>query len=488
MKKTGSLLLVGILGGAFSLGSYKLFLEKDSKTIVQTKVIKEVAKPTHGVAPIHQTSFFDENSPESKKDFTYASKTTVDAVVHITTTYDRSSSRDPYYEYYYGRGPMQATGSGVILSEDGYIATNNHVIEDADKIEVALNDNKTYEAKLIGRDPATDLALIKIEEKGLPNIELGNSDEVQVGEWVLAVGNPFNLTSTVTAGIVSAKARSINLLKYDPDREVFPIESFIQTDAAVNPGNSGGALVNSKGELVGINTAIASRTGSYAGYSFAVPVNIMKKVTKDLMEYGTVQRAFIGVHITEIDQELADELKLDDLAGVYVNRIIEGGAAKSAGINEGDVITKIGNVAINTVPSLQEQIGKFRPGDKISVTIKKDSKEIVKSVTLRNKNGNTEVVAEESGEVMTLLGAQMKPATDKEKKALRITGGVKIVDLSSGKLRAAGIKEGFIITKINSRSVKTTEDITEMLEGKSGGVLIEGIYPNGMKGYYGFGL
>ncbi|MCH2218065.1 MAG: Do family serine endopeptidase [Flavobacteriales bacterium] len=475
MKKNLSYLVMAILGGVIAIGGYTNLVEKP---IVE----KREEQPLQTFQTNFKPAFEMTNATYEPTDFTVAAEKTVHAVVHVKNTAVKTGITSFSDIFNGGRKYEQVgTGSGVIISSDGYIVTNNHVIKDATNIEITLNDRKKYEAELIGTDTKNDIALLKVDtDEELPFIPFSNSDNLKIGEWVLAVGNPYNLTSTVTAGIVSAKGRDL--------QGNTATDSFIQTDAAVNPGNSGGALVNSKGELVGINTAIASRTGSYAGYSFAVPVNIMKKVTKDLMEYGTVQRAFIGVHITEIDQELADELKLDDLAGVYVNRIIEGGAAKSAGINEGDVITKIGNVAINTVPSLQEQIGKFRPGDKISVTVKKDGKEEVKSVTLRNKNGNTEVVAEESGEVMTLLGAQMKPASDKEKKALRITGGVKIVDLSSGKLRAAGIKEGFIITKINSRTVKTTEDITEMLEGKSGGVLIEGIYPNGMKGYYGFGL
>jgi Do/DeqQ family serine protease len=482
------MIAAGLAGGALALGGAFFMLDNsdDAPQVVEKKIVEA---PSENSIPVRQVLF--DGSPESSKDFTHASSETVNAVVHITTTYESSYNRDPFYEYFYGPGYGQAkaSGSGVILTDDGYIVTNNHVIEGADKIEVALNDQRGYTAKLIGTDPATDLALLKIEEKDLPHTKLGNSDAVKVGEWVLAVGNPFNLTSTVTAGIVSAKARSINILQYDPDKEIFPIESFIQTDAAVNPGNSGGALVNAEGELVGINTAIASKTGSYSGYSFAVPVNIMKKVTKDLMEFGQVQRAFIGVNIRGMNQLIADELNVKEVQGVYVTRVISGGAAESGGILEGDIITKIGTVMVNNVPELQEQIGRFRPGDKISVTLRRSGSEKVMSLTLKNKNGNTDVVESKTeAEVVNVLGGTFKNASSKELKALQLDGGVKIAKLSSGKLRTAGIREGFIITKVDSIEVTDASELLELLQDKKGGVLIEGIYPNGMKGYYAFGL
>ncbi|HEX2615999.1 MAG TPA: trypsin-like peptidase domain-containing protein, partial [Flavobacteriales bacterium] len=282
-------------------------------------------------------------------DFTGAAERTVNAVVHVTTEATVQQQRDPLAEFFWGyreQAPQQVkgAGSGVIISDDGYIVTNNHVVEGADKIQVHLNDKRAYDAKVIGRDPSTDIALIKIESKGLPTLAFGNSDEVKVGEWVLAVGNPMNLTSTVTAGIVSAKARNINILQYDPSKDIFPIESFIQTDAAVNPGNSGGALVNANGDLVGINSAIASTTGAYTGYSFAIPVNIVRKVTGDLMEFGSVQRAYLGVSISDIDQDMAKELDLERLKGVYVKGVTEGGAAEKAGLKTGDVIVKVGTI------------------------------------------------------------------------------------------------------------------------------------------------
>ena len=371
----------------------------------------------------------------------------------------------------------------MIISEDGYIVTNNHVVDEAKKVEVTLDDNRNYTAKVIGTDPSTDLALLKIEQKGLPYLSYGNSDNVRVGEWVLAVGNPFNLTSTVTAGIVSAKARNIHIL---PDQK-FPIESFIQTDAAVNPGNSGGALVNTNGELVGVNAAIASNTGSYAGYSFAIPVNIVKKVVDDLLEFGNVQRGFIGISIRDIDADFAKDKDLKNYNGVYVNGLTPGGAASDAGIKEGDIITKINSAPIKTSPELQEQVGLYRPGDKINVTLLRDEKEKLVTVTLRNKEGNTRVIKNET-EVVNTLGASLETIGSSEKSKLGIETGVKIKDIGTGKLRSAGIKEGFIITRIDNKDVDSASDVIAYLQNKRGGVLIEGVYPNGMRAYYGFGM
>jgi S1-C subfamily serine protease len=292
----------------------------------------------------------------------------------------------------------------------------------------------------------------------------------------------------VTAGIVSAKGRNINLLDNDPNRGLYPIESFIQTDAAVNPGNSGGALVNTKGELIGINSAIASNTGSYTGYSFAIPVNIARKVVADLLEFGEVQRAFIGVSIRDLDSKLAQEKSISELKGVYVNGLTTGGSAEDAGIKEGDVITKIGDVAINKVPELQEQIGRYRPGDKINVTLKRNNQEKILSVLLKNKNGNTDVVEKPKIAVISALGATFEDITDADKKKLNIENGLKISKLGAGKLLSAGIKEGFIITSVDKKKISNTDDIKTALENKKGGVLIEGVYPNGMRAYYGFGL
>jgi Do/DeqQ family serine protease len=422
--------------------------------------------------------------------FVAASDATVPAVVHVKTTYsvsNSSGSYNPFQDFFWGnRGysnpqPSRSAGSGVIITDDGFIVTNNHVVENSDKVEVTLHDKRTLQAKVIGTDPSTDLALLKVEDKGLPYLPYGNSDNVKVGEWVLAVGNPFNLTSTVTAGIVSAKARNISIL---PDQQ-FPIESFIQTDAAVNPGNSGGALVDTQGNLIGINTAIASSTGSFSGYSFAIPVNIVRKVVSDLIEFGNVQRAFIGVSIRDIDSKLAEEKGIKKLNGVYVAGLTDGGAAMNAGIEEGDIITKVGGVEVNSTPELQEQVSKYRPGDKVEVTINRNNNIRNLTVTLRNKDGDTKVI---KNETVSHLGADFEAVSREESSRLGIKNGVKIIRLDAGKLRNAGIREGFIIQSIDNRPVTTPSDITAVLNNKKGGVLIEGIYPNGTRAYYGFGL
>ncbi|MEO0312087.1 MAG: hypothetical protein RIQ89_1744 [Bacteroidota bacterium] len=420
-------------------------------------------------------------------DFTQAADATLHAVVHVKTKYQRRAQQyNPFNDPWGMFGTPQprqqeSSGSGVILTEDGYIATNNHVIDDADEVEITLNDNRTFTAKVIGTDPSTDLALLKIDEKNLPFVTYGNSDDVKVGEWVLAVGNPFNLNSTVTAGIISAKARNIGIL---PDQ--YKIESFLQTDAAVNPGNSGGALVNTQGQLVGINSAIASTTGAYAGYSFAIPVNLVKKVMDDLVEFGAVQRGFIGVSIRDIDSKLANEKGISETKGVYVAGTSDGGAAAVAGIKEGDVILKVGDVAVNSTPALQEQVGQYRPGDKINVTIDRNGTIMAKTVILKNKEGNTSITKSE--DVLNLLGATFENTSTNESNKLAIDGGVKITNMNGGKLRSAGIKEGFIITQIDKKPIRNVDDLNSALRNKTGGVLIEGVYPNGMRAYYGFGL
>lgn len=489
MSNTIKILGAGLLGGAISFGAITFIGPKNEKVIVE----KIIEQPIHNL----QTKAVNYNSnlaPVNTKDFTFAAEKTVNTVVHIKTEYNHSYSNDPYLDFFWGprgsRGarPTVATGSGVIISKDGYIVTNNHVIKDADKVEVSMNDERTFTAKVIGTDPSTDLALIKIEGKDFPFTTFANSDDVKVGEWVLAVGNPFNLTSTVTAGIVSAKARNINLLKGNSIDEVFPLESFIQTDAAVNPGNSGGALVNPNGELVGINTAIASKTGSYTGYSFAVPSNIAQKVTEDLLAYGIVQRAFIGVSIENVNQKLADNLGLQDLKGVMVNGISTGGAAQLAGIKENDIILKVGSVSVNNVPQLQEQIGKFRPGDKVNLTIRRGEGESIYTLELRNKEGKTDVVKKDAQNKYAALGASFKRLTAGELKELKLKYGVKVASIKSGKLRSAGINQGFIITHLDQKPVKTPEEVVSFFNTQKGGVLVEGIYPNGMKGYFGFGL
>jgi serine protease Do len=491
MKKIAGILLVSTIGALAGVGIYKLVENKPTPTLLGVNTV-----------PVRLVNHAG-GLPDGSVSFVQAAEMTVHSVVNIKTEFRQESFNsnfffnDPFHNFLFGDRnsgmyPPQvqmASGSGVIISENGYIATNNHVVDRADKIEVTLNDKRTYTAEVIGKDPTTDLALLKINEKGLPFIVYGNSDEVKIGEWVLAVGNPFNLTSTVTAGIVSAKGRNINILENDPSKGIYPIESFIQTDAAVNPGNSGGALVNTNGHLIGINSAIASNTGSYSGYSFAIPVNIVKKVMNDLLEFGSVQRAFIGVSIRDLDSKLAEEKNIKEYKkGVYVAGLTEEGAAEKAGIKEGDIITRIGKAEVNTSAELQEQVSNFRPGDRISVSYVHDGKETVAELVLKNKNGGTEVNKEEKIETATLLGATFEPISLEEKKKLHISNGLKIKKLESGKLFNSGIKENFIIMNIDKKPVDSLSDLTAILENKRGGVLIEGIYPNGMRAYYGFGL
>lgn len=475
MKKVIGILLIagfGGLGGAYFYSHFNS-AELTAKNISQKQNVSFVNLPA--------------NSTSGLTDFTQAAEMSVHGVVHVKTYYTSQSNLqyggNPFD--FWGRQPQsrqqEASGSGVIITQDGYIVTNNHVVENADKVEVTLNDNQSYTAKIIGTDPSTDLALLKIDEKNLPFISYGNSDEVKVGQWVLAVGNPFNLTSTVTAGIISAKARNIGIL---PDQ--YKIESFLQTDAAVNPGNSGGALVNTNGELVGINSAIASTTGSFTGYSFAIPVNLVRKVMDDLVEFGSVQRGFIGVSIRDIDSKLIDEKGLKQTQGVYVAGLTEGGAASDAGLKEGDIIQKVGTVAVTSTPQLQEQIGRYRPGDKVAVTVLRDGALSDHIVTLRNKDGDTRIVKNE--EPLNLLGGSFENASQDERSKLGIKGGVKISKLLAGKLRSAGIKEGFIITSIDKKPITNRDELENALKAKQGGVLIEGIYPNGIKAYYGFGI
>lgn len=484
------IITAGMVGGILSFGLTKMIEPENSQNIIIEDIAKSSDNKSDFISQVNYNNAAFTPPTTGENSFVNAAEKTVNSVVHVTTEYQTVNHNDPFLELFGGSTPSTqvATGSGVIISKDGYIVTNNHVIDNADKIEITLNNERTYKAELIGTDPSTDLALVKIDEKELPYIDFGNSDDVKIGEWVLAVGNPFNLTSTVTAGIVSAKSRSINILQRNSQKEIFPLESFIQTDAAVNPGNSGGALVSSTGALIGINTAIASRTGSYTGYSFAIPSNIVKKVTEDLLEFGIVQRAFIGVSIQDVNQTIANDYNLPNLKGVLVNGVSELGAAKAAGIKVNDVILKVGNVEVNDVPELQEQIGNFRPGEKANITIRRGND--VKSITiaLRNKKGGVSTIKKEDLSKLTVLGATFKNASIQELKNLRIQNGVKVEAISSGKLRSAGITEGFIITKIDKKTVGSSEEVVNFFKSKKGGVLIEGFYANGTKGYFGFGL
>ncbi len=478
---------VGILGGTLPLATFVVM------NTSQTKLSDQVIDGNRLNALPASFSGIDPNV-----DFTGASENTINSVVHVTTKVVQTTfQRDIFQEFFYGPGAGgreykqygAGAGSGVIVSSEGYIVTNNHVIENASEIEVILNDNSKYTAKVVGADPATDIAVLKIEGSGFKPIPLGNSDDLKIGEWVLAVGNPFNLTSTVTAGIVSAKARNINLLSERTGKEIVPIESFIQTDAAVNPGNSGGALVNTRGELVGINTAIASQTGSYSGYSFAVPVNLVQKVMRDLIDYGIVQRGYLGVQISDISQEIKEKNKLPNLKGVFVAKVIEDGSADKAGLKDGDVILKIGNKEVNSVASLQEEIGKRRPGDKVNITIRqKDGDEVIKELVLRNKEGETSLVSKEEIAKNVALGASFTELTAKEKKELNISYGVKIKTLAAGKLKSLGLTEGTIITKINNEPIETVEQLTTKLNGMNRGILLEIMSESGKRDYVGFGL
>lgn len=485
MKRITSIFLIASLGGFFALAINKAIENKKNHNL---NLISESI-------PIYKVGY--NNFQNGGINFTKAAKVSLPSVVHIKTIYHQKSSyydeffSNPFNNFFpnnpnFGYGlnqPMEAFGSGVIISDDGYIVTNNHVVQDGDNIQITLNDKRVYNATIVGTDPSTDIALIKIDEGNLPFILFGNSDSLQVGEWVLAVGNPFNLTSTVTAGIVSAKGRNLNILNGKT-----AIESYIQTDAAVNMGNSGGALVNISGQLVGINAAIASSTGTYDGYSFAIPVSIVKKVVNDIIEFGSVQRAFLGVNAQEVNNKVAKDYNLNKIQGVVVTSVIESSAAEVAGIKSGDVLIKVNGTLINSNAELKEQISRYRPGDKISITYLRNGNENTVNIELKNSQGTTSVVKTDINNVSDFLGATFEPLENEELMSLGLSNGLKISKLSSGKLKNAGIKEGFIITSIDKKIVYNTDDVQKILQNKKGGILIEGVYPNGMHAYYGFGL
>lgn len=438
------------------------------------------------------------NSSPQNTDFTAVAAKSVNAVVSIKATVTPKSNQqnssqryqDPFLNFFFGPGQQQQTpqqrpqvgmGSGVIISDDGYIITNNHVINDADKIEVTLNDKRQFNAKLIGSDPATDLALLKIEATDLPMMAFGDSESLQVGEWVLAVGNPMGLNSTVTAGIVSAKGRSIGAGKS------LSIESYIQTDAAVNPGNSGGALVNTNGDLIGINTLILSQTGNYIGYSFAVPSNIAIKIVSDIKEFGSVQRALLGVTIIEMSADLAKEKGVDFVTGVYVEGLTELGSAITAGVKKGDIIVAINGEKVTTVSKLQEEINTRRPGDTVKVSVIRDGKSVEIDILLKNQQGDTSIT--KSLEFAS-LGVGLNNLDRDELQSLGITSGVKVIAVNDGKFKKAGIREGFVILNINgeiTNSIDTIERIYNEIQKSSSRnrvMFITGIYPNGKSAYY----
>jgi len=483
MKSIVKIILISALGGFISIGTYKMFFEQpEVRTYIETQA----------PSAARQTNY---SGPSAAGDFVMAAEKSINSVVHVKTAVRAVPNQvQSPLDFFFGspqgsqEGRMQlGAGSGVIISSDGYIVTNNHVIDRAEEIMVSLNSGEDYKAKVIGADPTTDIALLKImdEVSELPFLSFSNSDNIRVGEWVLAVGNPFNLTSTVTAGIVSAKARNIGIIN-----ERAAIESFIQTDAAVNPGNSGGALVNTRGELVGINSAISTRTGSFEGYSFAVPSNLASKVVRDLKEFGTVQRAFIGVSISDLNQRLADELDIKVNAGVYVGGLSENGAAEEAGLEKGDIILAVNARNITKSSELQEIIGSKRPGEKISLKVLRNNTEQNFEVTLRNVNGTTKRIKKEDLQFLTLLGGRFREINDSEKNNLGLKYGVKILEINTGILAEQQVPNGFVITQINEQAIRSVEDINKagIEMPKDRPVIILGVLPNGRQKYYAFGF
>jgi len=485
-----------ILGGGVAVGGYKLLepapvVPQAVAADPQVRYTSEMRRSTYAV-------------PEGLN-FVAAAAAVTPAVVHVMTEYaapavdQRRMQMDPFLRQFFGdqleqfhgpqqpRGGGQGSGSGVIIAANGYIVTNNHVIDKASKIEVVLDDKRKFEAELVGADPNTDLAVLKVKADNLPFVKYGNSDDVKVGEWVLAVGNPFNLNSTVTAGIISAKGRNIDILRR---KDNMGIESFIQTDAVVNPGNSGGALVNLNGDLIGINSAIASHTGSFEGYAFAIPSSLASKVVDDLLKYKVVQRALLGVQIQEVDAKLASEKKLNTLNGVYVQGLSESSAAALAGLKTGDVITKINGVNVNTSSQLQEQVARFRPGDKIKVTYLRGDSANEVTATLRNATGTTSVVREEPAlAAIKYEGATLSPVPAREQAKLGLEGGAKISGIKDSNFRETGMVDGFIITHIDKNEVAKPADVKRYLDQARtrSGALVKGLYPDGRKAYYPIG-
>ena len=430
-------------------------------------------------------------SEDNWPDFTYAAESAVDAVVYVKVKATQAAPEMPgsIFDFFFGMpqqgAPRQrekvGSGSGVIIREDGYIVTNNHVIEGATEIEVTLNNNEKYSAVLVGTDPATDVALLKVEAKGLPFIPFADSDMLRLGVWGIAIGSPYDLRSTITAGIVSAKGRSMP--NYTGE---FKIESFIQTDAAVNPGNSGGALVDKAGRLVGINTAIISQTGSYTGYSFAVPSNIVKKIVYDLIDFGSVKRAMLGITMQPIDDKIAEELKLSSRNGVYIVEVLKNSAADKAGLKKGDVLVAVDSVKITTPSSVQEVVSRFSPGDKAELTVLRDGKEKTFEVVFKGTAQENGTVADDGS--VAFYGSALKAADKETLEKFGLKNGVQIVELGAGKLKDAGAVEGFIILYVNDQPVKTPQEVVEIVKKSKRSVFVEGITPSGRTGYFGFGI
>ena len=488
MKKTLSIIIIGFLSGIGGSWFYnnQLSTSPSERQPDQIPIVNQNIIDTNSVAStvsntnsdIHEIDDQSISTMLRPADFILASKITTKSVVYIKTI-SQNRYRSTWMDHFFGEGAGQSisSGSGVIYSRDGYIITNNHVVSDADNIEVIIG-KKGYEATLVGADPSSDLAVLKVETNGIPQIKIGSSKNVEVGEWVLAVGNPFNLTSTVTAGIVSAKGRELNIMK-----SIFPIESFIQTDAAINPGNSGGALVNLAGELIGINTAILSKTGSYAGYGFAVPSDIVKKVVDDLIKYGEVQKAFFGVEVLDIDSDIAAKLETEDYSGVVLSYVQEDGAASKMGMKKGDIILKINNEPINSRSQFEEILSYHSPGDKLNVVYKRNKKIVNNTMVLTNKEGTTELL-ERDVSTSKPLGADLEKVSKVERNLLNIEHGVRVLKVRNGLISQMDIEEGFIITYINKVPIKDPETLTDILTKIRGRVYVEGVNKRGRKEYY----
>lgn len=485
MKNKTKALFLTLCAALIALSILTINLYSSQKEIKQSIANAEMrlSSDNESTVPSVKTNYM---SYEDGDNFVGAAEKTVNTVVHIKT--EVVSKGNSYYDFFgslleqlYG-GPMQmpnnvsvAYGSGVVISPDGYIVTNNHVVEGASKIEVTFNDKHKRTATIIGNDPSTDLALIKVEASDLEYLAFADSDEVKVGEWVLAVGNPFNLTSTVTAGIVSAKARNINILG-----DGSTIESFIQTDAAINPGNSGGALVDMDGNLIGINAAIASRTGSYEGYSFAIPSNIVKKVVEDFLQYGSLQRAYLGISIVEITEELAEEKGITEMSGVYIMNVEERGGAKAAGIKEDDILLSVNNIPVNSNSQLIGVIGQYRPGDKVKVKVQRKDEILVKEVTLKNLEGTEEMHKEGESFYNEVLGIKVRPLSSSTKSELGINYGLELVEVKEGVFKQKGITDDFIILSVNYQKVSSENDLKKALNAdRNGKIRIEGTNSTG---------
>ena len=470
---------MAILGASIALFAYSKIQGKSEAAIIRDSSKVEVRDAQPFLTSLQMQ--------EGQVDFKYAAEQTIHAVVHVHTKAMTGGQADnPVMEWFYGdrynkQREVNGYGSGVIISDDGYIITNNHVIADAESVEVTLNDKRTFTAKIIGRDPGSDIALLKISATNLSVIKYGDSDQLKLGEWVLAVGNPFNLTSTVTAGIVSAKGRALGLNEGD-----YKIESFIQTDAALNMGNSGGALVDTKGLLVGITSAIISPNGGYAGNSFAIPVSIVKKVVDDLKEFGEVQRALIGVEITDVDSKIADKQKLGEVRGALITRIVPDGSAEAAGLKVDDVIVGFDGQDVGSVAELQEKVGRHRPGDKGSVAYLRNGKESSVQVVLKNKVGNTSVVTAESGSE-EVSGARLATLGSSDMRDLKVENGVKIMELNDGRFKDMGMKRGYVILNINGKKVKSPLDVRQYSDNGRTIKSIGGIQSDGTIFSYQFG-